>query len=165
MWLHTKQRLQDATPDVRAKLERQLDFLEDPLTHIVMLAYLDMQRAVRKMTCKSQEDGATLESVADAVRQCAAWLHRYAIQTTKADGQPSDVVCQLGKWAETGLPPYGQLRPLGSSDAAAHHCAQGWEFHYNEREVGQRRGKDSVSGNRPYVRDRKDTLWYSVSWW
>ena len=104
MWSHTKQKLQDATPDVRDKLERQLDFLEDPLTHIVMLAYLDMQRAVRKMTCKSQEDGATLESVADAVRQCAAWLHRYAIQTTKADGQPSDVVCQLGNWAENKMP-------------------------------------------------------------
>ena len=104
MWSHTKQKLQDATPDVRDKLERQLDFLEDPLTHIVMLAYLDMQRAVRKMTCKSQEDGATLESVADAVRQCAAWLHRYAIQTTKADGQPSDVVCQLGNWLENKMP-------------------------------------------------------------
>jgi hypothetical protein len=81
VWLRAKQRMPFSSGKTLEKLRWQLAFLENPLTHLVLPAYLDMQKKLRRMNrALLQKDNTDLDKVCESVNEWTEWVEEYALQ-------------------------------------------------------------------------------------
>jgi hypothetical protein len=105
LWLHVKDRLRTASGEKKIKFEKQLAFLENPMVHLVLPAYLDIQRQLNLMNKASQKDDATLESVRKSVATFTSWADKYALRSTKKGAaQPSVIAGAYTAFQQNKVP-------------------------------------------------------------
>ena len=76
----------------------------DPVTHLVLPAYLDMQHKLAVLNQKFDRNMLNLNTVADEVLKFRKWIYRYAVSTTAADDEPSEVLKLANQFLNNKLP-------------------------------------------------------------